>query len=522
MTMYLCYDVRGIQSFLFAVPRLKYIVGGSALIDRFDRETVPSLAERHRAALVFAGGGRGAFSLSADTIPVLERALVEEAHAIGLDLRLGASEDFSEASHSADRLFPYLPPGSDLDGHPCRESGLYPVRGEGDGVHPLIRRREYSRGDRFSRYFDERVLADLDLSIEGVTELEFFHDVDPETIEGRAGSRALGSRNRWAIVCMDGNDIGAHFRVKSAEGLSGDALANWIREMSASLDRCSLRATLAGVRAVVARWREGSPDDAQFCLRDGRLLLPVRPLVVGGDDLTVLVHARHAMDFVRAACDAFTIESQRFAKESGMGAALWPATGGSLTISAGVLFCPTSLPLSSAVPYAEALLASAKSRGRLMRKEGAPSPSMVDWESVTEGFIDHPFARRQRELTFLDDDLNGERIELTMRPYTLDGLNALIEYAGTRFREIPRSIWQRVLPGLRAGRWDREIYRARLRKRHPALAKDLEEPSGEAASPGRSGRWTRVTENGQSLRRTDVIDALSLLEESARMEWETA
>ena len=35
---YLCYDIKGIQQFIFSVPKLKYVVGASLLIDEFDRK----------------------------------------------------------------------------------------------------------------------------------------------------------------------------------------------------------------------------------------------------------------------------------------------------------------------------------------------------------------------------------------------------------------------------------------------------------------------------------------------------
>jgi CRISPR/Cas system-associated protein Cas10 (large subunit of type III CRISPR-Cas system) len=59
--MFLCYDLKGIQSFIFQVPKLKYIVGGSALIDRFDRVEAREVEERLGVRRVFSGGGRGVF-----------------------------------------------------------------------------------------------------------------------------------------------------------------------------------------------------------------------------------------------------------------------------------------------------------------------------------------------------------------------------------------------------------------------------------------------------------------------------
>ena len=62
--MYLCYDIRGIQSFIFRIPKLKYIIGGSAVIDRFDRETIKNLMLPQGCERLFTGGGKGTFSCS--------------------------------------------------------------------------------------------------------------------------------------------------------------------------------------------------------------------------------------------------------------------------------------------------------------------------------------------------------------------------------------------------------------------------------------------------------------------------
>ena len=61
MPTYVCYDLRAIQSFIFRVPRLKYIVGGSALIDHFDRDIAPAAAV-NTDSKIFCAGGKGAFA----------------------------------------------------------------------------------------------------------------------------------------------------------------------------------------------------------------------------------------------------------------------------------------------------------------------------------------------------------------------------------------------------------------------------------------------------------------------------
>lgn len=38
MKQYICYDIRGIQQYIFSIPQLQYIIGGSLVITAFDRE----------------------------------------------------------------------------------------------------------------------------------------------------------------------------------------------------------------------------------------------------------------------------------------------------------------------------------------------------------------------------------------------------------------------------------------------------------------------------------------------------
>ena len=61
MGLYLCYDIRGIQSFIFRVPKLKYIIGGSAIVDRFDREIMPQLPLKTNQEHIYSAGGKGSF-----------------------------------------------------------------------------------------------------------------------------------------------------------------------------------------------------------------------------------------------------------------------------------------------------------------------------------------------------------------------------------------------------------------------------------------------------------------------------
>jgi hypothetical protein len=152
----------------------------------------------------------------------------------------------------------------------------------------------------------------------------------------------------------------------------------------------------------------------------------------------------------------------------------------------------------------------------------------VDFEAVTESLLDHPQARRDRELIFVDGDLEDVRVELTRRPYTLEEFEALTMELRKPdvLKDVPNTILHQLLPGLRRSHSDRQVFYARLGKHQKELFQALEEGHG-SSSPKRS-RWrkdsTKNDETGKNrtILSTDLIDLAILAEEVRRMEWSDA
>jgi len=505
MGIYLCYDVKGIQSFIFKIPKLKYIIGGSALIDLFDKETVKNL-EFSGAKHIFSGGGKGTFRCESQAdAEKLKQAIIKEAHAIGLDIRFGQDEDFSQAAQHADELYSFVPEMH--GGYPCPESGLYPTK-TGEKSHPVIQKRLYSRGEKVFRRFENLLLPEVLIPGKSSHELEFFHNVNCDELDGRDGAFALGNRNRWAVISMDGNDMGMQFRAQVKKGLSADGMQTWIQAMSTALDKITIAAASAGIQRVVSEWA-GSDKGKEAVCRDGIVTLPVRPLVVGGDDIVVLCHSSYAMTFVKEVVRIFEERSREYSE-------LWPATNGKLTITAGVLFSSVTLPLHTAIPYSEALLGSAKGRGRKNATDGEASPSCIDWEQITETVVDTPAAKRQRELIFFDEEIE-RMVKLTQRPYTMEEFYSVEElaeqYGHDRKQKLPRTIRHKILPALKKGYAERLAFSAEVKKNHPGLYRAVNEFDIAKSSWELNGE-----KNEQSIR---IVDALMLLEEDTRMEKET-
>lgn len=534
MGQYLCYDIRGIQQYIFAVPRLKYIIGGSCLIDAFDRKTTDDIAKQLGVERIFAGGGRGTFHCDDSRVAALRSSLIDHVHRLGLDLRIGVDSELSSAVDCADELFT-CPPDS-LDGEPCTASGLFPVKsgtGQGyrddrRGVHPLVWKRvQEAKKDRLGVELvklmrEEKVLPEY-LQRADTQDVMFMRNVSPDPDSDDVdekeiadlGMKALGGRNRWAVVAMDGNDMGNQHRA-AAKHFNGkpEEFKKWLTQMSCKLDDCTRRATARAMGWLITQWWE--TNESKKVRQDGKkVVVPIRPLIVGGDDVVLLCHCSFAMKLVRKLCQEF----ESLSAEADADGRLWLGTGGKLTISAGILYAGTSLPLAAGIRYAENLLASAKGAGRKRQSSNHPSPAAVDWEQLTEGAIDTPAERRGRELRFIDGDDEDREVRLTRRPWVLRDMESILDARIKDLSSLPTSIGEQVMANLKQPLLRRCQSMAKLKKSHKGLYELLEEsPDGKQRGAG----WSLEGDKQPKALRTDVVDALLLIQEDRRMQQETA
>lgn len=536
--MFVCYDIRGIQQYIFAVPRIKFIVGGSSLIDQFDRETDQNIAIPQNAKWLYSGGGRGAFFCDENKCGVLVDAIVAKAHEIGLDVRIGMDKELAIAAEHATSL--YCCPADNLDGEPCAASGIFPVKpnaGKGfkedhHGVHPKIWKRvEAARIDPVGKRLLNIMKRNRDFAVfVGNRKVEFLKNVSPDETDNPEeykaaimGKASIGSRNRWAIIVMDGNNMGRQHKKAFETYHDESKFIEWLCKMSGTLDNAAWNAVGQSMATIALKWKE-SPDAEKASDRE-RVILPFRPLIVGGDDVALICHCSYAIELAKHITKTF--EDMCANKRD-----LWIATDGKLTISAGILFCGTSFPLASGIQYTETLLSGAKKHGRDINRDSPPS--CMDWEQLVEGAIDTLAARRNRELRFIDNDISSRpEIRLTRRPYTWSEFSSLEELMYMLNFDIaykvPSSIRHELLTGLRQGTYGRSRFLARLEKNHPRLCQDLMSNPDVFADFVKSGslsdgRWQakRNMTDHSIVVSTDVIDAVLLLEEEARMEQETA
>lgn len=116
--------------------------------------------------------------------------------------------------------------------------------------------------------------------------------------------------------------------------------------------------------------------------QDGRITLPFRPLVSGGDDVTFVCDGRIALDLAVTFVTAFAHYSQKL-------------LGNALTACAGVAIVKSHYPFARAYDLAEQLAKSAK-QARLLR-DPVNAPGAIDWFITTGGLYDDLDQMRVRE-----------------------------------------------------------------------------------------------------------------------------
>ncbi len=252
--------------------------------------------------------------------------------------------------------------------------------------------------------------------------------------------RTRGDTSLIGVVHIDGNGIGERIATWQRQCVetsrSDDAVANELRAWATALDsagRRSLKAVVDRVTGAIDGEARivGSIPDLGFELRrlDGKIILPLRPVLLGGDDLTFLCDGRIALHLAEVALDSFSGEIPNL---------------GAVTACAGVALVPAHTPFDRAYELAEALCGAAKAR----RREKSDSGSWIDWhigaprpgEAVGD-LRARAFAHR----------LGSAQLRLTCRPYRL-GPNASERET---WRWLARTVIGSGPDGFRGERWSR-------------------------------------------------------------------
>lgn len=319
--------------------------------------------------------------------------------------------------------------------------------------------------------------------------------------------RTSGDRSLMGVVHVDGNGIGQAIqdwlRGCVDERVDEHEVICQYRTWSRNLDSLAEKAFSNVVERVIAslawdnkhsRWKvadAGGSIDVPLTTRSGRTYLPLRPVLVGGDDLTFLCDGRLALDLAVAAARTF----QDAVPDPHLG---------DLSACAGVALVGVRTPVVRAATLAEALCKSAKGE---RRNQNWPQGA-VDWHlggSVPHGELE---ALRERVYSGRDD------VSLTCRPYVLNGGSAVRSWEW-----FADALLGEADGGLRSPAWVESHSKAKQLaqtvREGPAVARQtlsswrLRKPSLTLPHP--------INADGFDGGRTPLVDAAELLDRSARL-----
>ena len=201
------------------------------------------------------------------------------------------------------------------------------------------------------------------------------------------------------IIHADGNGLG-QILMDLADNLPDDKdndkdknYANVFFQLSQKIDLATGQAARQALKCVIENAEEN---------RFGRMVLPARPLILGGDDLTIIVRGdlalRYANDYLKAFEETTKAALAELHEK-------FPAIPTQMTACAGIAFIKSSQPFYLGYQLAESLCTHAKKSSRAIMENGI-IPSSLAFHKVKTTFIDDYPSLVAREMTIDPEDRN--------------------------------------------------------------------------------------------------------------------
>lgn len=214
-------------------------------------------------------------------------------------------------------------------------------------------------------------------------------------VKDKAGElNHLAGEDYLALIVVDGNNMGNRANELKKQTLSENTTQIQQQAFYESFfytARCVMRAAVK--QAITATF------DTSFKKQ------PFEILMLGGDDLMFACQAKYALPFVNALTEQLNKKEYNLADNK------------PVSVACGVAIAKASLPFHRLHHVAEELLNSAKVKWRGLPKE-QQQYSTVDWEVITQAWVDDPIKARLQSHVHRFQLLNGiETLLTTGKPY---------------------------------------------------------------------------------------------------------
>jgi hypothetical protein len=173
--------------------------------------------------------------------------------------------------------------------------------------------------------------------------------------------QSKGSENHIAIVHIDGNSMGDRFKQLTS--------LETTKQLSKDVENAVKNSFKTLLQKIVSELADPVKKEYLSLKPDGnKSILPIRPIILGGDDITFVCEGRMGIYYAK-------IFMEEFAKQN-------VSDGKPLSSCAGIAVIKTKYPFYKGYQLAEELCANAKSRRRELKDEG----SWLDFHIAYGGF----------------------------------------------------------------------------------------------------------------------------------------
>jgi hypothetical protein len=196
----------------------------------------------------------------------------------------------------------------------------------------------------------------------------FGHKVEHKRIAYNIES--ITKNNDWiAIIHADGNGLG-----QVVQKIGGNA--ENFKKFSKELNNATIEAAVEAYNHVVKEFNFNKED-----------VIPIRPIVLGGDDLTLICRADFAIDYTREFLKAFETKTHAKLGEILKNENVFHGNEHKLTACAGIAFIKSSFPFYYGYELAEELCKAAKKDAKKNLNEGGLPKSCLMFHKVQDSFV---------------------------------------------------------------------------------------------------------------------------------------
>ncbi|MCK9159578.1 MAG: hypothetical protein M0P00_03675 [Bacteroidaceae bacterium] len=352
--------VQGIQSFIFQTNTLKEIVGASELVESICTDAFNEFGkEKEKVILEAAGNIKYEFSSKEEC----EKAVLEFPKKV---MQMAPGITVSQAVVKYDNN-DFKKAVNDLEKYlQAQRNKQY--RSMTLGMNGMLRSRKTGLpAIKFEK--PEAIDAATFAKVNNSKSFKLFKKCFGPSINEKLVTydidKITGNNNWIAVVHIDGNGLG---RVVEEVGSSSAEL----RSFSIDLNKSTVAAAQAAYQVISKKYKF-DPDN----------IIPIRPIILGGDDFTVICRADFAVEYVQAYLREFESETARKKHK--------------LTACAGIAFIKSSYPFYYGYNLAESLCNRAKKDAKKFNSKIAPSCLM--FHKVQDSFVEDFEFIVKRELT---------------------------------------------------------------------------------------------------------------------------